>query len=148
MKTISIVIFLMLFYSTASAENYKWVDNRGVINFTDNPLNVPSEILKASRFEFAELKPKTEASIALLLAILKIQHNNSLLWDRSIVQVYDYEHKNNQLIATERMFNQKLNSNLKELQNRVVELETEITYTKKHKPIFVSTGHHGHSPHK
>lgn len=140
MKTILIVFLLMLFCSSASAENYRWVNDRGVSNFTDNVLNVPADKLEAARFEFAELKPRTDASVALLLAILKIQHNNSKLWDRSITQVYEYESRNNELLTKERMFKQELNSDLKRLQDRVVELEDDLWFTKRRRHI-----HHPHN---
>lgn len=136
----------MLFCSTASADNYRWIDNKGVINFTDNPLNVPSEILTASSYELAGMNATTEATISALLRLLKYRQNADENLHRNMDRHYEYESRSDALMVKERMFNKELNSNLKELQNRVVELEGDIQYNKRHKPIFINNGHHGHNP--
>ena len=41
MKRLFLILFLFIFASSASATIYKWVDERGVINFTDTYANVP-----------------------------------------------------------------------------------------------------------
>jgi hypothetical protein len=50
MKRILIIIFFILFFSeTSFAEVYKWVDEKGVIHFTDDILQIPEKY-----------RPKTE----------------------------------------------------------------------------------------
>jgi len=41
MKTIISVLIILIFASSASATVYKWVDERGVVNFTDDSENIP-----------------------------------------------------------------------------------------------------------
>ena len=41
MKKLVFVLFLFVFASPASATIYKWVDERGVVNFADDPDKVP-----------------------------------------------------------------------------------------------------------
>jgi hypothetical protein len=44
MKRIAIILALLLFCAAVSyAETYKWIDDQGVVNFTDNPRRVPSK---------------------------------------------------------------------------------------------------------
>lgn len=42
MKKLSVLLFLFIFASSASAAIYKWVDKEGVVNFTDDESRIPS----------------------------------------------------------------------------------------------------------
>jgi hypothetical protein len=49
MKSIPIIFFMVLLISVsahAAKYMYEWTDNEGVINFTDNPGNIPAKYLK------------------------------------------------------------------------------------------------------
>lgn len=47
MKTILVLLSVVFGVSIAAyADTYQWVDDKGVVNFTDNPQNVPKKYLK------------------------------------------------------------------------------------------------------
>jgi len=53
-----------VFFSSAYADTYQWVDEKGVVNFTDNPENVPEKYLKKVRIIRSERVEPEEAASA------------------------------------------------------------------------------------
>ncbi len=141
MKTILIIVLFMLFYSTASADNYRWVNDRGVINFTDNPLNVPPEILKESRFEFSGMNATTEATLSTMLRILKYQQNADENLHRNLDRIYEYRSRNDRLMVMERMSQEQSKAELERLNDRISELESSNRVNRR-RPYTVGGGHH------
>jgi hypothetical protein len=41
--TLLLVVLVFGFSGSANADTYQWIDNQGVVNFTDNPDNVPKK---------------------------------------------------------------------------------------------------------
>ncbi len=54
MKTGIIFLLLVLFAIPADAVTYRWVDNQGNTNFTDDPGNVPAKYRKSAKIVGAE----------------------------------------------------------------------------------------------
>lgn len=42
-KIFSLAVLFLLVAVSASADIYRWVDNRGVVSFTDNPASIPAQ---------------------------------------------------------------------------------------------------------
>jgi hypothetical protein len=60
MKKLILILFLLIFASSASATVYKWLDDRGILNFTDDIDNVPA----AYQNDVARIEiPKTLAQL-------------------------------------------------------------------------------------
>src|SRR5262245_25145962 len=58
-----VMFFVFAFSSTAIAEKiYRWVDENGIVGFTDNPSNLPEKYLD-SVTQYAETEPGERAAV-------------------------------------------------------------------------------------
>jgi len=60
-KTLITILILWVFVSMAYGEVYKWVDKDGVVNFTDDPTNIPPQYRKRIEKEEKEDSHEVEA---------------------------------------------------------------------------------------
>ena len=74
---IPVLISFFLFSATSSAGFYKWVDNDGVVHYTDHPVEQAKELRQLQR-ENARL----QAELAKAEAIIEVKKSYRRCWKR------------------------------------------------------------------